>query len=249
MAPRSRTPAPRRRRKFLATAVVLAAVAATGVALYLDRHETTRAERPVTADSTGTVVPDAQRAHADLDRLTVARNRNWESYERNAFGPGWSGRGGEPKLSDGCTAREDVMKRDLSEVRLAESNSCLALSGTLHDPYTGAQLPYNRFKASDIEIDHVVALGDAWRSGASEWNADRRQQFANDVGNLLAVQKQANQDKGSKTPDQWKPRQAYWCDYARRWIGVKTRWSLTVQPTEKIALSTMLETCAPVPGR
>ncbi|MFI1916910.1 HNH endonuclease family protein [Nocardia sp. NPDC020380] len=249
MAPRSRTPAPRRRRRFLASTVLLAAVAATAVALYLDRHESTHTDRPVTDESTGTAVPDTQQAHTDLDRLAVARNRNWESYERNAFGPGWSGRGGEPKLSDGCTAREDVMKRDLTDVRLGESNSCLALSGTLHDPYTGAQLPYNRFKASDIEIDHVVALGDAWRSGASEWNADQRQKFANDVGNLLAVQKQANQDKGSKTPDQWKPRQEYWCDYARRWIGVKTRWSLTVQPTEKAALSDMLAACGPVPGR
>ncbi|MFJ4649895.1 HNH endonuclease family protein [Nocardia sp. NPDC088792] len=249
MTPRARTPAKRRGRKFLATTVVLAAVAATGVALYLDRHESTRTATPAAADTTGTVLPDAQQARADLDRLTVARNRNWESYERNAFGPGWSGRGGEPRLSDGCTAREVVMKRDLSEVRLAESNSCLALSGILHDPYTGAQLPYNRFKASDIEIDHVVALGDAWRSGASEWSADQRRQFANDVGNLLAVQKQANQDKGSKTPDQWKPRQAYRCDYARRWIGVKTRWSLTVQPTEKAALSDMLAACTPVPGR
>ncbi|MEV6768544.1 HNH endonuclease family protein [Nocardia sp. NPDC051030] len=247
MPTRTRTPARRRWRKIFSTAVVLIAVGAAGMAIYLNRQEPADSPKSAVADPTGTVLPDLGQARTDLDRLTVAWNRNWESYERNAFGPGWSGRGGEPELSDGCTAREDVMKRDLTEIRLADSNSCMVLGGTLIDPYTGERLPYNRFKASDIEIDHVVALGDAWRSGASEWNQEQREKFANDTGNLLAVQKQANQDKGSKTPDQWKPRHEYWCDYARRWVAVKVRWGLTVQPTEKSALAEMLDTCtAPV---
>ncbi|MBL1078975.1 HNH endonuclease [Nocardia sp. 2] len=248
MPPRSRTTGRRRRRKFFATAVVLAAAAAAGSALWLNRQDADTAAAP-TSDSTGTVVPDAVGARGELDRLRVAWNRNWESYDRNAFGSGWSGHGGEPVLSGGCTARETVMKRDLTEVRLADSNSCMVLSGVLHDPYTGARLPYNRFHASGIELDHVVALGDAWRSGASEWDAGRREQFANDVGNLLAVEKQANQDKGSKTPDQWKPHESYWCDYARRWIAVKARWDLTVQPTEKTALTDMLDRCTPPAAR
>ncbi|WP_067813215.1 HNH endonuclease family protein [Nocardia inohanensis] len=243
--PRSRTASRRRWNKLFATAVVLIAIGATGMGLWLNHTEPRRTEQPPAADPTGTPLPDTERARADLDRLTVAWNRNWESYDRNAFGPGWSGRGGEPELANGCTAREDVMKRDLTEVRLAESNSCLVLSGTLLDPYSGERLPYNRFKASDIEIDHVVALGDAWRSGASGWSAGQRESFANDLGNLLAVQKQANQDKGSKTPDQWRPREAYWCDYARRWVAVKARWQLTVQPTEKSALAEMLDSCTP----
>ncbi|UFS96955.1 HNH endonuclease family protein [Nocardia huaxiensis] len=238
----SRSTARRRWRRFLSTVVVLAALGAAGFTLWLNQQEPAVPEGSA-GYSTGTVVPDAQQARAQLDRLRVAWNRNWESYDRNAFGPGWSGHGGEPELPGGCTARETVMKRDLTETRLADSNSCLVLSGVLHDPYTGAQLPYDRFKASDIEIDHVVALGDAWRSGASEWDTPRREKFANDVGNLLAVQKQANQDKGSKTPDQWQPREDYRCDYARRWIAVKSRWELTVQPTEKTALADMLETC------
>lgn len=249
MPKRSRTPARRRWRRFFATSVVLAAVAAAGLALWLDRQPSANENSPAAADPTGTVLPDAQRARADLESLTVAWNRNWESYERNAFGPGWSGHGGEPALASGCTAREDVFRRDLIDVRMAQSNPCMVLSGTLVDPYTGERLPYDRFKASGIEIDHVVALGDAWRSGASQWDRERRQNFANDVGNLLAVQKQANQDKGSKTPDQWKPRQEYQCDYARRWVAVKARWNLTVQPTEKSALVDMLGTCAPPAAR
>ncbi|WP_067700357.1 HNH endonuclease family protein [Nocardia jejuensis] len=244
MPKRPRTTARRRWRRFSSTAVVLIAVGAAAIALWLNRAEPTDS-RPVAADPTGTRLPDIAGARADLERLTVAWNRNWESYERDAFGPGWSGRGGEAALADGCTARETVMKRDLTETRLAESNSCMVLSGTLNDPYAGERLSYDRFKASDIEIDHVVALGDAWRSGASQWSAQQRQRFANDIGNLLAVQKQANQDKGSKTPDQWKPREAFRCDYARRWVAVKARWDLTVQPTEKSALQDMLATCGP----
>ncbi|GAB0101724.1 HNH endonuclease family protein [Nocardia sp. JMUB6875] len=249
MPKRSRTTARRRWNRFLATSVVLIAVAAAGMALYLNRHETTHAETPSAGDPESTRLLDAGQARTGLDRLTVAWNRNWESYDRNAFGPGWSGRGGEPTLSDGCTAREDVMKRDLTETRVGDSNSCLVLTGTLIDPYTGERLPYDRFKASDIEIDHVVALGDAWRSGASAWSPEQREKFANDLGNLLAVQKQANQDKGSKTPDQWKPRDAYWCEYARRWVSVKSRWGLTVQPTEKSALADMLDSCSPPVNR
>ncbi|GAB2552256.1 HNH endonuclease family protein [Nocardia heshunensis] len=243
MPPRSRTPARRRSRTFLASSVILLVVAAGATALWLDRHDNPDSSAAPIGGSTGTPLLDTAQARTGLDRLTVAWNRNWESYQRNAFGPGWSGRGGEPVLPDGCTAREAVMKRDLTEERVGDSNSCLVLSGTLIDPYSGERLPYDRFRASDIEIDHVVALGDAWRSGASGWQADQRERFANDVGNLLAVQKQANQDKGSKTPDQWKPRQAYWCDYARRWISVKARWGLTVQPTEKSALADMLDSC------
>ncbi|MEU0546117.1 HNH endonuclease family protein [Nocardia sp. NPDC005978] len=248
MPTRSRTPARRRWRKFFATSVIVATLAVAGTALWLNRQEPDR-ETPAAPDPTGTALPDAQRARADLDGLSVAWNRNWESYERNAFGPGWSGRGGEAALANGCTARDAVLKRDLADVRLAESNSCLVLTGTLNDPYTGERLQYDRFKASSIEIDHVVALGDAWRSGASEWDREQRENFANDVGNLLAVQKQANQDKGSKTPDQWQPRYEYRCEYARRWVAVKSRWNLSVQPTEKSALFEMLATCSPPTNR
>ncbi|MFC9996842.1 HNH endonuclease family protein [Nocardia sp. NPDC127526] len=249
MPTRTRSTARRRWRSFFSTSVVLIVLAAGGLALWLNTREPEPSGNAAGADPTSTPLPDAEQARSDLDRLTVAWNRNWESYERNAFGPGWSGHGGEPELTDGCTARQDVMKRDLTDVRLADSNSCMVLSGTLIDPYTGEHLPYDRFKASGIEIDHVVALGDAWRSGASEWNPERRERFANDIGNLLAVQKQANQDKGSKTPDQWRPRAEYWCDYARRWVGVKQRWGLSVQPTEKSALADMLDSCQPPAAR
>jgi uncharacterized protein (DUF2237 family) len=89
----------------------------------------------------------------------------------------------------------------------------------------------------------VVALGAAWRSGASKWGAERRMEFANDTSNMLAVDKQANNDKSSKTPDQWRPPGDYWCQYAERWVGIKSRYDLTVTAAEKTALEQMLGDC------
>jgi hypothetical protein len=191
----------------------------------------------------GAFPPSADRARQELGRLTVARNQDSAAYQRSAFGPGWGGYGYYPKLPDGCEARDEVLRRDLSDVVAGDRNTCIIFSGVLHDPYTGKELPYSRYKASDINIDHVVALGAAWRSGASKWTAERRVEFANDSNNMLAVDKQANNDKGSKTPDQWRPPRDFWCPYAERWVGIKDLYGLTVTTAEKTALEQMLENC------
>jgi len=191
----------------------------------------------------GAFPPPADRARQELGKLTVARNQDSAVYQRSAFGPGWGGYGYYPKLPGGCEARDEVLRRDLSDVVAGDRNTCIIFSGVLHDPYTGKELPYSRYKASDINIDHVVALGAAWRSGASKWTAERRLEFANDVNNMLAVDKQANNDKGSKTPDQWRPPRDFWCPYAERWVGIKDLYSLTVTAAEKTALEQMLSNC------
>jgi hypothetical protein len=187
--------------------------------------------------------PSADRARQELGQLTVARSQDSAAYQRSAFGPGWGGYGYYPKLPDGCEARDEVLRRDLSSVVAGDRNTCIIFSGVLHDPYTGKELPYSRYKASDINIDHVVALGAAWRSGASKWTAERRVEFANDINNMLAVDKQANNDKGSKTPDQWRPPEDFWCPYAERWVGIKDLYGLTVTAGEKTALEQMLGKC------
>ncbi|MFH8580051.1 HNH endonuclease family protein [Streptomyces zaomyceticus] len=123
-------------------------------------------------------------------------------------------------------------------------NPCVVLSGVLHDPYTGKELPYSYRRASRIQTDHVVALGAAWRAGAWAWTPERRLHFANDLDVLLATDKRTNQDKSSKTPDRWRPpRTAYWCEYGRRWTGIRTRYALTVSPPEKGAVRELLDTC------
>jgi Protein of unknown function (DUF1524) len=173
----------------------------------------------------------------------VAKNQGSASYERSAFGPGWGGYGYYPKLPGGCEARDEVLRRDLSDVKAGDRNTCIIFSGVLRDPYTGKELPYSRYKASDIQIDHMVALGAAWRSGASAWSAGRRTEFANDINNMLAVDGDANNEKSSKTPDQWRPPRDYWCAYAERWVGVKNLYRLTITAAEKAALEEMLGTC------
>lgn len=195
------------------------------------------------AERDGPFPPSAAAAKSELESLTVARNRDSERYQRDAFGPGWSGEGRHPKIEGGCEARDEVLRRDLAGVRAGDRNRCVIFEGTLTDPYTGAARPYSRYAPSQIEIDHIVALGAAWRSGASRWPFDQRVRFANDIDNMLAVDKRANQDKSSKAPDQWRPRQAYWCGYATRWVGIKKRYGLTVTDPERAALREMFAAC------
>jgi hypothetical protein len=196
------------------------------------------------APPAGSPLPtDAAAACGRLDALTVTPNRGSASYDRAAFGPDWSSLGSYPRLADGCTARDDVLKRDLTDLKTGDRNTCIVFSGTLQDPYTGQTLPYSRYSSSQIEIDHVVALGAAWRSGVRDWDSVPRVRFANDTANLMAVHKPANQDKSSKTPDRWRPRQADWCAYALRWIGVKSIYGLTVIAAERSALTDMLAAC------
>ena len=113
-------------------------------------------------------------------------------------------------------------------------------SGEWLDPYTASIYT----DPQDIDIDHFVPLANAWRSGASGWSAADREAYANDPGVLLSVEDDANQEKGDKGPEAWKPpNRAIWCSYARRWIGVKSGYALTINPQEKAALREMLATC------
>ncbi|MEU9083226.1 HNH endonuclease family protein [Streptomyces sp. NPDC048357] len=188
--------------------------------------------------------PDAQAAKAQLGGLAVGWGRNWETYKRENFGRYWSDETDAVGGRNGCDTRDDVLRRDLDELREGDRNPCVVVSGVLHDPYTGKRLPYSYRRASQIQTDHVVALGAAWRAGAYAWTAQRRLEYANDLDVLLAVDKQTNYDKGSKTADKWQPpRQEYRCEYARRYTGIKARYGLSVTPPEKLALRRMLAAC------
>ncbi|MFG2877246.1 HNH endonuclease family protein [Streptomyces sp. NPDC048337] len=188
--------------------------------------------------------PGAATAKDQLARLKVEWGRNWQTYKRENFGRYWSDETDGVGGRNGCDTRDDVLRRDLKELREGDRNPCVVLSGVLHDPYTGKELPYSYRRASQIQTDHVVALGAAWRGGAYTWTPQRRLEYANDLDVLLAVDKQTNQDKGSKTADKWKPPvKGYWCEYARRYTGVKAKYGLSVTPPEKLALQDMLGTC------
>ncbi|MDH2427463.1 DUF1524 domain-containing protein [Sphaerisporangium sp. TRM90804] len=201
-----------------ATAIAFAAVALT----------------PSTAHAlTPPNIPSASTARSELAALTVDVERNSGSYNRDLF-PHWS------TVSGACNTRETVLIRD--GVGVVTNSSCAATSGRWTSPYDGATWT----AASDVDIDHMVALAEAWRSGAYAWTTSRRQSFANDRTNpqLWSVTDNVNQAKGDSDPARWKPPlTSFWCTYARAYIDVKYEWGLTVDSGEKSALSSMLDRC------
>ena len=161
------------------------------------------------------------------------RTENRTGYSRDLF-PHWITQSGT------CNTRETVLKRDGSGV--VTDSSCAATSGSWYSPYDGATWS----AASDVDIDHLVPLAEAWDSGASAWTTSRRQSFANDLTRpqLLAVTDNVNQSKGDQDPATWMPsRTAYRCTYVRAWVQVKYYYDLSVDSAEKSALTNYLASC------
>ena len=133
--------------------------------------------------------------------------------------------------------------------QVAEQGRCDhdVLAGTWVDPYTGATMTFDDLKdlaqAQAVQIDHVVPLSEAWASGADRWSDDERRAYANDLRNLLAVDGPTNAGKGDDDPAAWRPRKAYQCAYAVRWVRVKSRYDLDADPSEVRALGEMLDHC------
>jgi hypothetical protein len=171
------------------------------------------------------------RARAQLADLAVHAPLSMVGYDREDF-PHWDPR---PALGEGCDVRDQILRRDGTGVRF--DANCTATAGRWRDPYGGTtiRVPLR------VDIDHVVPLANAWRSGARRWTVARREAFANDPRNLLAVSASLNRAKGDDGPEEWlPPRRAYRVDYAVRWIGVKARYRLSVTRAEKRALSLVL---------
>ena len=178
---------------FVAVALLLAGCAAaesSSQTTDVHRHRSPSASPP----------PRAERARAELDRLVVqARPRGTEGYRRDAFGSDWVDTDG-----NGCNQRDDVLLRDAvrGTTRVQTQGACDhdVVAGTWHDPYTGRTLTFTDLKdlrqAEAIQIDHVVPLAEAWVSGARRWSRTRREAFANDLGELLAVDGPTNMSKG-----------------------------------------------------
>ncbi|NLU69293.1 HNH endonuclease family protein [Streptomyces sp. HNM0574] len=177
--------------------------------------------------------PSAEEATKMLDGLTEKEEGSSDGYDRDKF-PHWIDQG------DGCNTREAVLKRDGEGVETG--SDCYPTSGTWTSPYDGGKWT----EPGDVDIDHVVPLAEAWRSGASEWTQDKRQALANDLetSQLLAVTDNVNQEKGDKDPASWMPSKTdYHCEYARIWIWAKDAHGLTVDADEKAALTKALGTC------
>jgi hypothetical protein len=173
-----------------------------------------------------------------LDRLTVATpDPSRPDYRRDEFGDGWS-----YDRATGCNVREYVLITE-SRTTPEVGEKCKPERGDWVSVYDGVATT----DPTDLEIDHVVALSEAWRSGAWRWSAARREAYANDLvdpGSLVAVTTRSNRSKGDSSPDQWLPESfGARCSYVEAWIRIKTRWDLTISPPEKSTLVQVLSGC------
>ena len=181
-------------------------------------------------------------ARAELPTLQVKAAGPMTGYDRvKRFGQPWM-----DVDRNGCDTRDDILKRDLTKMESEGSDTCHVQSGRLHDPYTGNFINLVRVIKSSlaVQIDHVVALGDAWRTGATKWNKNRRVAYANDPDVLLAVDGPSHNAKGDNDASQWlPPRKAYDCRYVARQIAVKKKYTLWLTPAEHDAMADQPTRC------
>jgi hypothetical protein len=144
----------------------------------------------------------------------------------------------------GCDTRNRILERDLTQKTYVAGDGCRIQSGVLHDPYTADTITFIRGGVSEVDIDHVVALGDAWQKGAQQLSSARREVFANDPLELLSVSSTANRVKGDGDAATWLPsNKSFRCDYVARQIAVKQKYGLWVARAEHDAMARVLSTC------
>ena len=198
------------------------------------------------AAEAGQAQPAAQTALAAARLLAVKGRAPMTGYDRAQFGQAWL-----DTDRNGCDQRNDVLGRDLTGiVYKAGTHDCVVLTGTLADPYSGTTIAFTRGQDTSIavQIDHVVALADAWQKGAQQWDAATRASFANDLLNLLAVDGPLNEQKGAGDTATWlPPNKAYRCAFVARQVGVKATYGLWVTQAEQDAMVRVLSTCPEQP--
>lgn len=223
--------------------LALAAVLAIGVAV----QTVTAAQRDafVAAADAPTVAPGVD-VLAGIP-LVPLRIRGYD-YRRAAFGDAWDDDNDAPGGHNGCDTRNDILNRDLVDKTFVDIKRCpqAVATGTLHDPYTNATIPFVRGNqvGASVQIDHIVPLAYAWDMGARDWPDELRLRFANDPANLLAVQGQANQDKGDQEPATWMPpNEAFWCQYSLQFLEVMRGYHLPVDQPSADRLRQAASTC------
>lgn len=183
-------------------------------------------------------------AVAALGAIAIKGRAAKTGYSREQFGDAWTDDNDDPGGHNGCRTRDDVLARDLTDV--VRAGGCRVVSGVLLDPYTGHTIAfrYGPGTSTAVQIDHVVALSDAWQKGAQYWDAQRRVDLANDPLNLLAVDGTANQSKGDGDAATWlPPNKAYRCAYVARQVAVKARYGLWMTRAEHDAIARVLSAC------
>ncbi|TCI31066.1 HNH endonuclease [Exiguobacterium sp. SL-10] len=185
----------------------------------------------LTASALPPGIPSKSSALTKLNALTVKSEGTMTGYSRDLF-PHWSSQG------NGCDTRQIVLKRDADSY----VGDCPVTSGSWYSYYDGVTFT----SPSSLDVDHVVPLAEAWRSGANSWTTTKRQSFANDLTGpqLIAVSASSNRSKGDQDPSTWQPpRTGARCAYAKMWVETKSRWGLSLQSSEKAALQTAINAC------
>lgn len=201
---------------------------------------------PAPSAPTSTTTETAGPAVAALADLPVKGRAPKTGYDRDRFGTAWS-----DIDHNGCDQRNDVLARDMQgETFKPGTRGCVVLTGTLADPYTGKQIAFTRGPGTsdDVQIDHVVALSNAWQTGAQALTDGERLLLANDPLNLMAVDGPTNQAKSDADAATWLPPvRTYRCAYVARQVAVKAKHRLWITPAERDAISTILTTCPDQP--
>jgi Excalibur calcium-binding domain/Protein of unknown function (DUF1524) len=236
--------------------VVIGVVALVALGQFLgdaesDAEAGTATEAPPTAPPTATAdsgrtndpsvapnSPPRDAAAAALALLPVKGRAPMTGYDRARFGPAWL-----DADRNGCDTRNDVLAEYLVDVE-RETNGCVVTAGTYAEPYTGRPVDFVRGGGTLLDIDHVVAMGNAWATGAFGWDIRKRAAFANDPLNLLPADASANRQKGDGDAATWLPSyQPFRCEYVARQVSVKAKYGLWVTAPEAAAVSRVLDAC------
>lgn len=221
----------RRRRAVLVLMVCVGVASLLSVAIVEALQESASIYHPPTQ---GSLVRKGVLEEA-LQSLEIKTHAPKTGYSRDHFGGGWA-------EVNGCTTRDVILYRDLTDIRL--EGGCTIVAGVLNDPYTGKRIEYSKSNPSAVQIDHVVPLSDAWQKGAQDLTPQARRQFANDPLELLAVDGPANQAKGDSDAAAWLPsNKRFRCEYIERQIKVKRTYGLWVSVPEKQAMQKVIGSC------
>ena len=225
---------------WLIAFVVLALVVAVQVSVVSQRTPQfiARADLPIVAPGTDLL--------AGISEIPVRIHGH--DYRRAAFGDSWTDDNTAPGGHNGCDTRNDILDRDLVDKTYVATKRCPAAvaTGTLYDPYTNDVIHFTRGNqvGASVQIDHIVPLALAWDLGARDWTDELRTRFANDPANLIAVQGQANQDKGDEQPADWMPpNHAFWCQYAVQFAAVLRGYGLPIDAPSAPVLRDAAATC------
>ena len=177
-----------------------------------------------------------------LATLAVKGRAPKTGYARSVFGPTWA-----DVDRNGCDTRNDILKRDLTEIVFREkTRDCVVLSGVLVDRYSGETINFVRgnITSMEVQIDHVVAMSNSWQTGAFKLTLAQRTALANDPMNLFAVKGRLNSQKGDGDAATWlPPLKKFRCAYVAQQISVKSKYSLWVTAPEKEAMTRILAAC------